>query len=347
MKNSLTFLLISIAFLGFNAAFAQQVVVVKKQYIFESAPFAACHASTIVKLEDSKLLAAWFGGTQEGHNDVCIWIAANDGKSWSAPRKVVDGMQPDGKQLPCWNPVLFKAANGMLYLHYKMGPNPREWWAVYKTSKDNGRTWSAAKMLPKGFLGPIKNKPLQLKNGNILYPSSTESLDEKTWKIHLERSDAGLNKWEHIAIDCDTFQVIQPSILRYSANKLQLLSRSKENVIVQNWSGDDGNTWDKATATELPNPNSGSDAVSVGAVQLLIYNPLNAGKNWWDGRSVLKLAASTDGEHWKDVFTFENEQKGEFSYPAIIADKKGNIYITYTYNRVKIKFWQLRLKKID
>lgn len=345
MNRYLTALIVAFTFFGFNAANAQQVAVVKNEFIFDSAPFAACHASTIVKLSDSKLLAAWFGGSQEGHSDVCIWTAGNDGKSWSAPRKVADGVQPDGKQLPCWNPVLFKAANGILYLHYKIGPNPREWWAVYKTSKDNGQTWSEAKALPKGFLGPIKNKPVQLKNGDILYPSSTESLDEKTWQIHLERSDADLTKWENITIDCDTFQVIQPSILRYSANKLQLLSRSKENVIVQNWSDDNGKTWSKASATGLPNPNSGSDAASVNDIQLLIYNPLNAGKNWWDGRSVLKLAASTDGKHWKDIFTFENEQKGEFSYPAIIADKAGNVYITYTHNRSRIKFVQLRLKQ--
>lgn len=345
MKRYYVSILLIISFASFNKASGQKVEVIKDEYIFNDAPFKACHASTIIKLGPNRLLTAWFGGTQESNPDVCIWTAENDGMKWSSPIKVADGIQPDGKRYACWNPVLFKATNGVLYLHYKIGPNPREWWAMYKTSKDNGKTWSAAVALPKGFLGPIKNKPVQLANGDILYPSSTESLDEKTWQIHLERSDAALKKWEKINIDCDTFQLIQPSILRYSKQRLQLLSRSKQNVIVQNWSNDNGKTWSKATATQLPNPNSGSDAVTVNGYQLLVYNPLTAGKNWWEGRSVLKLAVSKDGEHWKDLYTFEQHDKGEYSYPAIIADKAGNVYVTYTHDRNRIKFVQLKFSK--
>ncbi|PAW91971.1 sialidase [Mucilaginibacter sp. MD40] len=345
MKRSFISVILIVSVVAFNKAGAQSVAIVKNEYIFNDAPFKACHASTLIKLGPNRLLAAWFGGTQESNPDVCIWTAENDGTKWSSPTKVADGIQPDGKRYACWNPVLFKAANGVLYLHYKIGPNPREWWAMYKTSKDDGKTWSAAVALPKGFLGPIKNKPLQLANGDILYPSSTESLDEKTWQIHLERSDSALKKWEKININCDTFQLIQPSILRYSKQRLQLLSRSKQNVTVQNWSTDNGKTWNKATATQLPNPNSGSDAVTINGYQLLVYNPLTAGKNWWEGRSVLKLAVTKDGEHWKDLYTFEQHDKGEYSYPAIIADKAGNVYVTYTHDRSRIKFVQLKFSR--
>ncbi|HEK20756.1 MULTISPECIES: sialidase family protein [unclassified Mucilaginibacter] len=342
MKRYFVSILLIISFASFKKASGQKVEIIKDEYIFNEVPFKACHASTLIKLGPNRLLASWFGGTQESNPDVCIWTAENDGTKWSSPIKVADGIQPDGKRYACWNPVLFIAANGVLYLHYKIGPNPREWWAMYKTSKDGGKTWSSAVALPKGFLGPIKNKPVQLANGDILYPSSTESLDEKTWQIHLERSDAALKKWEKINIDCDTFQLIQPSILRYSKQRLQLLSRSKQNVIAQNWSNDNGKTWSKATATQLPNPNSGSDAVTVNGYQLLVYNPLTAGKNWWEGRSVLKLAVTKDGEHWKDLYTFEQHDKGEYSYPAIIADTVGNVYVTYTHDRSRIKFVQLK-----
>ena len=142
----------------------------------------------------------------------------------------------------CWNPVLFKAIDGTLYLHYKVGPNPREWWAMYKTSADDGKTWSIAKPLPSVFLGPIKNKPLQLADRNILYPSSIESKDEQHWTIYIEQSDEWLKHWHKIAIDCDTFQAIQPTLLSYPNHKLQLLARTKQNIIAQSWSYDNNVT---------------------------------------------------------------------------------------------------------
>ncbi|RYD69459.1 MAG: sialidase, partial [Sphingobacteriales bacterium] len=143
----------------------------------------------------------------------------------------------------------------------------------------------------------------------------------------------------------DTFGVIQPSILTYPGGKLQLLCRSKQNVIVESWSVDNGETWTKLKPTTLPNPNSGSDAVTlIDGRQLLIYNPLEAGKNWWEGRSVLKLAISNDGKSWKNIYTLEEHPKGEYSYPAIIQSKDGSIHLSYTSLRKKIKYVNLRLK---
>ncbi|WP_316829726.1 sialidase family protein [Pedobacter aquatilis] len=334
-SHYLCLLLLLISFTSLNA----QVKILKEEYIFEKAPFAACHASTLAELDKNSIISAWFGGKHEGSNDVVIWSSINKNGKWSAPVEIANGIQHDSLRFPCWNPVLFKAKNGILYLHYKVGPNPRAWWAEYKTSKDSGKTWSEALKLPDGFLGPIKNKPIQLANGSILYPSSTESTDEKKWLIHIEKSDKNAKHWKKIEIDCDTFGVIQPSILSYPDGKLQLLCRSRQNVIIQSWSADNGETWSKLTKTTLPNPNSGSDAVTLkNGKQLLIYNPLEAGKNWWEGRSVLKLALSTDGQNWKDIYTLENHQDGEYSYPAIIQSRDGVVHLSYTSLRKKIRY---------
>jgi len=340
-------LLFAILPLTGNLAFAQTTTlqILEEGYIFDRAEFKSCHASTLVQLGHGKLMAAWFGGAHEGSPDVCIWMSIKENVGWTKPVRIAQGFQPDGKPSPCWNPVLFQTKNGNLYLHYKVGPNPREWWAMYKVSDNGGKTWTKALPLPEGMLGPIKNKPVQRSDGSILYPSSTESLDEKKWAIHLEQSDPTLRHWETITLDCDTFNAIQPSLLFYPGHKMQLLARSKENVIVQSWSDDDGKTWSRVTATNLPNPNSGIDAVSKPdrSLQLLVYNPLAAGKEWWEGRSVLKLAASTDGVQWTDLYTLEGHQKGEYSYPAIIYDNENNIHISYTADRSRIRYVKLKL----
>ena len=63
-------------------------------------PTPSCHASTIVETAPGELVAAWFGGTDEGEKDVAIWVARHDSKGWSEPRIVIEGTQADGSRHP-------------------------------------------------------------------------------------------------------------------------------------------------------------------------------------------------------------------------------------------------------
>src|SRR5262249_55709889 len=139
-------------------------------FIFEKAPFKSCHASTLVEHEPGKLLAAWFGGTDEGAKDVQIWGSTFDGTKWSEPAGV--GTEPAP---PTWNPGYFKTAKGTLYLWYKAGPSPERWTGYVRKSTDNGETWSKPEMMHAGFWGPVRAKPIQLANGTILAGTSVES----------------------------------------------------------------------------------------------------------------------------------------------------------------------------
>ena len=319
-------------------------------YELENALTPECHASTVA-ISGSAIIASWFGGTKEKNKDVGIWVSRKTGPSWSTPIEVVNGVQEDGTRYPCWNPVLFKPKNEPLHLFYKVGPSPREWWGMFMISKDDGATWSAPIKLPDGILGPIKNQPIQLADGTILSPSSTES-NTKGWKIHLEISTDLGKTWTKTGALNDTteFGAIQPVILNYGDGKLQLLSRTKNDVVSQNWSEDGGNTWSKMTGTSLPNPNSGIDGISLkDGRQLLVYNPTQ--KNWGN-RVPLSVALSTDGKNWKRVLDLEplrestDKEGEEYSYPTVIQGSDGMVHLVYTWNRKTVKYVTLNPEKL-
>jgi predicted neuraminidase len=174
----LIILLVSVALWPAEPGMAQEVT---SEFIFEKAPFEGCHASTIVETASEEFLAAWFGGSHEGAKDVAIWMSRRSAEGWSAPVEVA--REPG---VPTWNPVLFRGADGRILLFYKEGPSPDTWTGAYKTSDDEGRTWSAPVYLPAGLLGPIKDKPIRLANGDIVAGSSVESY--RSWAGWVERS---------------------------------------------------------------------------------------------------------------------------------------------------------------
>lgn len=312
---------------------AESPSIVKSEFIYESAPFPSCHASTIVETDDG-LLAAWFGGTHEKNPDVEIWTSRFLGGKWSAPVSVANGIQADGKRHPTWNPVLFQPKAGPLMLFYKVGPTPSDWWGMLSTSQDQGKTWSTPVRLPDGILGPIKNKPIQLKNGDILSPTSSE---HDGWRVHFERSTDGGKTWAATppANDGKEFSAIQPSILQHNDGRLQAVGRTRQNRVFTVDSKDNGATWSRMELLDLPNPNSGTDAVTLADGRfLLVYNH-TTGKT--GGRATLNLALSEDGRSWTPGSVLENDPGKEFSYPAVIQTRDGMVHITYTWHRKRIR----------
>ena len=308
--------------------------VLVNEFLYDSASFPSCHASTIEETPGG-LVAAWFGGKDEGEPDVGIWFARRDAakQKWSAPVEVANGVESKAKRYPCWNPVLYQQPVGALLLFYKVGPTPEKWWGMLITSSDGGATWSAPVRLPEGILGPIKNKPI-LYRDQLLCPSSTE---DDGWRAHVERTSDGGKTWtktESLA-DWNKFSVIQPTILTHDGGKLQMLMRSRQRKIVDSWSSDGGLTWTPPAATALPNPDSGIDAVNLkDGRMLLVFNPTQR------GRSPLSVAISSDGRTWQAALDLETE-RGEFSYPAVICTADGKAHITYTWKRKKIKHVEL------
>ncbi|SEL33906.1 sialidase family protein [Parapedobacter koreensis] len=319
-------------------------------YPLDNKPTPQCHASTIVETPEG-LVAAFFAGTEEGDPDVGIWISRLVDSTWMRPIAVVDGVVNDTLRYPCWNPVLFHPDGGDLMLFYKVGPSPQTWWGMLMTSVDNGETWSAPRKLgedPKigHLLGPIKNKPIQLGNGTIISPTSIEypkgDGEDQDWRVYFEVSRDLGQTWEVVGPINDgvEFDAIQPSVLTYPDGRLQVICRTRQDVLAESWSEDNGHTWSKMIAMPLPNPNSGTDAVTLkDGRQLLVYNHSTRKGEEPKGRNVLNLALSDDGKDWKPIMTLENEPiEDGYAYPAVIQSSDGLVHITYTYNRRSVKY---------
>ncbi len=300
----------------------------RSEFIFEQAPFRECHASTIVETAGGDFLAAWFGGTGEGESDVAIWMSRLSRGRWSAPAPVA--REPG---VPAWNPVLFRGRDGRIWLFYKVGPSPERWTGAYKISADDGTSWTETSYLPAGLLGPIKDKPIRLVNGDIVAGSSVESY--RSWAGWVERStDEGKTwtKYGPIVIPGEAYGLIQPTLVELRPNQLRLFARTRQGFIYAADSPDGGRTWTEARPTALPNPNAGIDCVRLADGRILVvYNhsarertPLNA------------AVSSDDGETWAPFVQLESGP-GEYSYPAVIQSSSGDVHIVYTWRRKRIK----------
>lgn len=317
--------------------------VLQNEFLEAAPPVPEVHASTLVEAADGTLVAAWFGGTKEGNDDVSIYVSTRRGAApWAAGRIVAEGTAADGRRYPTWNPVLHRTADDRLLLFFKTGPSPEKWWGEVIVSRDHGRTWTERRRLPDGILGPIKNKPIRLANGTLLCPTSVE-YDAKHWVVRMEFTDESLAKWTATPDFGDPRKLgaIQPAILQHRDGRLQALCRSSVRVMAQSWSTDGGRTWSPLEPTEIFMPNSGIDALTLrDGTFLLVYNPSekNADPKSWGERRPLLVAHSTDGRAWRTVATLDTlPNRHGYAYPAIIQAQDGRVHITYTWNRARMK----------
>ena len=171
-----------------------------------------------------------------------------------------------------------------------------------------------------------------LNNGELLCPTSTEHAG---WRVHFEFTKDDGETWERTSgiNEGAEIRAIQPSVLFHENGKLQAIGRTIEKRLFETWSTDNGRTWSEMTLTNVPNPNSGTDAITLkNGKHLLIFNPSET------ERSPICIAESSDGKNWETILTLETNAISEYSYPAIIQTNDGKIHVTYTWNRKKIRY---------
>jgi predicted neuraminidase len=308
-------------------------------FIFEKDKyFKECHAVSAIRLDNGDCIATWFGGSHEGKDDVDIWGARLHNKKWSKPEKLISD------ELPLWNPVLFYDS-GLIALFFRRGGDIGGWRSYVMYSKDNGMTYGEPQILPDGFMGPIKNKPIKMSNGEWLCGSSLEPEWDSIIEIYSPKSDSWISKSVLSVPDTPVNSgIIQPTLWESKPGKVHAIMRSSLGKLFRADSNDYGRTWNAPYPIDLPSNNSGVDLAKLpGGELVLAYNPIAEN---WGKRSPLILSMSVDnGKTWPFHYTLEEEEEqnkenryaGRYSYPAVIAVPEG-VACFYTHCRNRIKY---------
>ena len=301
------------------------------------------HASTLLPLENGRILAAWFGGTEEKHPDVRIWYSIRDEYGyWAKPLSI-----PSEENVAHWNPVLDRKNDGSIRLYFKKGAVIPDWQTFYCDSFDEGKTFSQPKELVpddvSGGRGPVKNKCLRTKSGLLLAPASNEQ--NKDWRVFIDVSHDDGDTWQrgdYIEMTNGRgkhVKAIQPTLWE-TFEQVHFMCRTKGGFIYRSDSDDGGLTWCAGYRTPVVNNNSGIDCVRSDDGRLwLLCNPISDPSL----RSPLRMLMSVNnGRSWRAMLDLETERHGEFSYPAIVC--KGNkLYCTYTNDRKNITFAEIEI----
>lgn len=343
MKRS--FAVVSLAAVMASASFGADAAlhgVAVREFVQEPVQ-GQVHASTLLPLGGGNYLAAWFGGSKEGNPDVAIWDSRRRFGRWEPPR-VLAKVNPDA---PHYNPVLRRADDGRISLYFKVGRNCSDWRTYLIESRDDGETWdSPQELVPgdvRGGRGPVRNKCLRLASGRWLAPASREI---GPWRAFVDRSDDDGRTWTAstpvpMPEPDGKAGVIQPTLWLSTNGLVRAYMRSNTGRVWETASADGGVTWRTACETALPNNNSGIDLAK--ASDGCLYLALNTASGNWASRSVLEVWRSADdGAHWTPWRVLEKEPKGEFSYPCVIEPEPGKLAVTYTWNRRRIAFVELR-----
>ena len=165
---------------------------------------------------------------------------------------------------------------------------------------------------------------LTLPSGRILFPLYSDAFyvglmaisddDGQSWRPSRPIVGVGLN---------------QPSVVRKRDGTLVAYMRREGPPprVQMSISQDDGETWSLAEASDIPNPNTSLEVISLRDGRwVMVYNDIE------EGRDSLALALSEDeGQTWKHRRHLETAPDGLFHYPSIIQTSDGRLHLTYTY----------------
>jgi len=299
-------------------------------------------------------------------NFVTLCKSDDDGVTWSEYGYI---RYADGAQYCCHEPVLWTAPDGKLWVFSTVSGNNTDndgvygvWVFVCKNPESDGAflSWeNPEKITPYGFMNyqPIdvngkyifgayvlKETPAPISN----YPIYSDTVGKNIFELDYKNKKAYRisklpNSIDSASFDevclCQSHNGVTRAIWRTNSS-----SRSMETAT----SADGGKTWGSASKYTVIGDNPSSRAalkVSPSGRTVLAYN------NASTGRQNLTLALSEDGgTTYPYKLIIEQPQPMTSSYPDLIFDDSGNIYVFYDKGRSSPGFRKIlctKIKEVD
>jgi len=318
----------------------------------------------IERAPKGRLWATWYagGGTEGPLNYVVLVTSADDGRTWSAPKLVVD--------IPDWgrafDPCLWMDPQGRLWLFWAQ--SLVHWdgrggvWFINTSNPDaENPKWSKPRRISDGVM---MNKPVVLTSGKWLLPIAMWPFQSDAERINRQQllglTPAAIKGLSFPLRDAGQSMVYESSDRGKSFHKLGYAMAANvshnEHMVVERrdgslWmlirtgygiahsvSADQGRTWSEGADTGIPHPSARFFIGRLKSGRMLLVRhaspPGIVTREGYKPRSHLAaFLSSDDGKTWSAPLMLD--ERNGVSYPDATQASDGRIFVIYDRNRTK------------
>lgn len=282
-----------------------------------------------IRLRNGHLLYAYSRYDGPGDLDpssVAFRTSADAGRTWGGERVVLsDGRHTVG------HPGLVRLADGRIGLSYMVIKARNDAKTCFRTSRDEGATWSAAVAISDGLYGYITAPHDSLRlyaKGRLV--QVCHGRDGRRLRTLIYTSDDGGTAWVRrtkAGLIAPGKGLWEGSIARLPrAGHLLLYGRTDNDWFWESRSADNGTTWSKPVRSALRNPQAPAKLYNVPGSKaiVLLQNPYVSGEGKWPNgeRWILASMVTTDGGRtWHGYRQLEYTSHDEwYHYPCLYFD---------------------------
>lgn len=301
----------------------------------------------IERAANGRLWAVWYAGGPdepgEGPgNYVVLVTSADDGKTWSGPKLVIDPPGP----VRAYDPCLWHAPDGRLWLFWAQS---YQWWdgrsgvwaIVTAQSGDDTLRWSPPRRLCNGIM---MNKPTVLSTGEWLLPAAVWARPADKDAAH--RHDLGKENGANVHVSRDKGetwslrgQVHVPKrvfdehmVVERRDGSLWMFVRAAYGI-GESSSTDGGKSWTPGRESTVPQVNARFflRRLKSGKLLLVTHEPPDKKTR----SHLIAHLSDDDGKTWDGGLMID--ERAGVSYPDGTQAPDGTIYLIYDFARTKEK----------